>query len=210
MLPAFYRSAWLALAVAFAWYLGAAVAAAAVHVLSEWRPASGPARGALVNLVFLAVLMLPLWRARIWRALRAGPVRRLWLVPLVVAAVIGVNLLLARAGFLPHGQAVLSPGGPVWGAAEAGLVALAAPVVEELFFRQWLWDRLRASWQPAATGIATALAFALGHGEFALATLPLAAGLTLLRLQSGGVLVPMLAHVLQNALTIAVAFAVAG
>jgi len=47
--------------------------------------------------------------------------------------------------------------------ATASMVAILAPIAEELFFRGWLWTGLRRHWAPLPTALATALPWVLLH-----------------------------------------------
>jgi membrane protease YdiL (CAAX protease family) len=51
-------------------------------------------------------------------------------------------------------------------------MTLAASVVEELFFRGWLWTGLRRHWGPAAVGFATSLLWLASHIGEGLSRLP--------------------------------------
>ena len=69
-----------------------------------------------------------------------------------------------------------------------------APVAEELFFRGWLWERLRSRWSEPVVGLVTGCLFAAAHHYAAPLILPAAAALTLVRTHCGGLRASMLLH----------------
>lgn len=78
--------------------------------------------------------------------------------------------------------------------------AVAVPIAEEIYFRGHLLDGARARFGTAAAVALTALAFALVHGipVFVPAYLAFAWMLWKARERSGGLLAPILAHVINN------------
>lgn len=69
-----------------------------------------------------------------------------------------------------------------------------APIVEELFYRGWLWERLRGRWSEPVVGLVTGCLFAASHHYAAPLVLPGAAALTLVRIHCGGLRASMLLH----------------
>ena len=87
-------------------------------------------------------------------------------------------------------------------AAWTAVVSLVA-VAEEIFFRGALWNVLERIWGPVAAWICTSLVFALIHAPlYGWRALPLdvgaGLGLGALRLWSGDVTAPAVAHVLAD------------
>ncbi|MGE3248549.1 MAG: lysostaphin resistance A-like protein [Beijerinckiaceae bacterium] len=82
-------------------------------------------------------------------------------------------------------------------------VAIVAPVVEELFFRGWLYTSLRRSFRPSNTIAITTLLFAAAHSDGGLlypaAILIPGAVLAIVREWTGSTLASMLAHGTYNA-----------
>jgi membrane protease YdiL (CAAX protease family) len=79
--------------------------------------------------------------------------------------------------------------------------AVLAPVVEELYFRGRLLDAFGASLGPAWAGVITSVAFAAIHGipAFLPVYLVFAAVLLVLRRRTGGLVAPIVAHMINNA-----------
>lgn len=108
--------------------------------------------------------------------------------------------MLEAAGVTPPDVAALlrtllpEPALYVW-------AAVLAPVVEELYFRGRLLDVFSAALGPVWAGWITSLAFAAIHGipAFLPAYLVFAAVLLLLRRRTGGLVAPIVAHMINNA-----------
>ena len=182
-----------------------------------------------------SVLVLPLQQGlmvlgavrRGWRVgednLRAGlgwvPVRRRWLVSGLVGctvlfwvAMAGLSLALPELHeFLARARPSLDLprsgdlGYAVW---LLGVVVIGAPVVEELFFRGWLWVGLRQRWGAWRTGAATGLLFLLVHGlggewRTLLVLAPIVFLLSLARELGGSVRASLAIHVANNGLAVA-------
>lgn len=89
---------------------------------------------------------------------------------------------------------------------EACVMVLVAPVVEELWFRGWLWVGLRKHWSFVATASVTAAFFVIVHvpttpqapGHYALA----AGLLTLAREIGASIRAPIAIHVIWNLTTV--------
>jgi membrane protease YdiL (CAAX protease family) len=83
-------------------------------------------------------------------------------------------------------------------------LAVIVPIAEELLFRGYLWDALQR-WLPSwAVLIVTALIFALFHGSplHIVGVLPVGIFLGWLRMTSGSVYAPIVAHMINNALAV--------
>lgn len=166
---------------------------------------SGVAAGALTICAGQAAMLVPVLRWNVARAALRPRMRRPWQVPLVLAAVMGVNVLVIPRFSLPvfgagqTGDAVAA-GDVKWVVLGALSIAVAAPVVEELFFRGWLWNRLASVWSPAAVAVATGMAFVLSHGQYGPSVVPITVALTLLRMREGGVRSSIAVHMGMNVL----------
>jgi membrane protease YdiL (CAAX protease family) len=103
-------------------------------------------------------------------------------------------------------HAALRPAGPIDAVVSIAAIALVPAVCEELLFRGILLPALRR-WLPASAAVAvTAVLFGAIHLDpyrFAFAAV-VGVGLCLLRLRTGSVVAPLLAHGLLNTLTFAV------
>lgn len=223
------------LRVAAAWVLGSALGAAvaAVLVATALGRLGWIAPG---RLTAVAVgLALPLQQAlmalgavrRAWRVgdddLRAGlgwlPVRRRWLVAGLAGSVLlvaGGAIALALAS--PDVVAFMEQATPhleVAGMADAGYVVwivatllVGAPLVEELFFRGWLWVGLRRHWGAWRTGVVTGLLFLALHGlggewQRIVVLAPVTVLLSFARELGGSVRASLAVHVANNALSAA-------
>lgn len=180
------------------------------HALSMTRPAIDLA-GGLAGEALLLIIALWLLRRD---AIAGGPVRRRWLVALLAAipplAVLGLIALVASvpgmtatlrqlapdtAGQAPPASAAMLASGML-------LTVCLAPMAEELFFRGWLWGRLRLYWRPLATAVCTGLLFMLLHLTGGLLkplfVLPSTVLLTLARHYGGGVRASIIVHIVHN------------
>lgn len=138
--------------------------------------------------------------AAFWPALRALP----WRVdPLAIAAGLGIGILwivtAPETGDAPYG-ALTGTALAVWLVARLLGTTLFVPVIEELFFRDYLLLRLVPSgrtWQLAVAVIVSTVAFAALHDRWILAAI---AGLVFvaLTLRSRNVTDAILAHALAN------------
>jgi len=136
------------------------------------------------------------------------PKQQRWI--LVLAPVIGVGLwllgmvprqLVPATGEAPIETLVSFPSGTL----AVGLVAVAVPVAEELFFRGFMFGMLSRRLGGAFAFVLTALIFAAAHAPQAwgawgsLAAIAITGiVLTLLRWWTGSVFVPVLAHLAHN------------
>lgn len=103
--------------------------------------------------------------------------------------------------FLADGEARRSP--LIW-----GIMVLVLPTCEELLFRGALYGALRRLLHPAAAVGASALLFALAHGNLTTLLLPVTAlgvALALLYERTASLTTPILFHALHNGLTMAYA-----
>lgn len=86
--------------------------------------------------------------------------------------------------------------------ATASMVAVLAPIAEELFFRGWLWTGLRRHWAPVPTALATALPWVLLHATDGLLRplflLPAAVILSVARHKCGSVRASIFLHMTNN------------
>lgn len=159
---------------------------------------------------------------RAWRVgdgdLRAGlgwrPVRRWRVLGILLGCVVlAVVAQAALAAVLPEAEAFLRQAEAWQDAMLEGrsaiwslwVVAIGAPVAEELFFRGWLWEGLRPRWGAWGTGIATGLLFLLIHwagGEWRLlpALVPMAIMLSVAREVCGSVRASIVVHAFNNGL----------
>jgi membrane protease YdiL (CAAX protease family) len=98
-------------------------------------------------------------------------------------------------------DAILSAG-PINAVVLIAVIAVIGPLAEELVFRGYIWSRLRAALPAWAVVVATSLLFAAAHLDPAQAIPLVFTGLFLgwLRLQSGSILLPVIAHIANNTL----------
>ena len=199
---------WRSLIAAVAWY-ALAVTLSVIMILLE--QAGRLPRGLGAALAMLAtplVLLIPALRAGGAPGWLRAPAAGLGRVGLAFVAVIVANLVLIHLLQVPVADLRGAPaaGPEPYAALRFLAIALAAPVAEELFFRGWLWSRLSRTWPPHRVALATGLAFAAAHAQYALSILPAAAALSWLRLQ-GGVRAPLILHLAINTLAAAVSLA---
>ncbi len=141
------------------------------------------------------------WRVNAWAIGAGGAIGVLWLLTAPVGA--GRDLALALTGL---GGAAFA----AWVMARTIGTTLAVPIIEELFFRSYLFDRLGAGRSPVRTLVAVFVStagFAVLHDRWLAAGL---AGLVFagLALRPGGRLTDaILAHVVANAVIAAAAIA---
>ena len=137
LLPAFLAGCWFYAAMA-----GAVLTLARLRGGAHWRD-------------------LVAWRA--WSPLRAGSS---WWILLVCGAIWGfaASLIIQRispavddlSGFPRSGLALASA---------FAMIAIAAPIAEELLFRGWIFTSLRARWSFWPANLASAALFAAAHWE---------------------------------------------
>lgn len=166
---------------------------------------------ALVQLLAAVLLIAPLrggWGGRLEALGLASPKQGAWVLGL--ASVVGIALWLAgqlalrlvpSTGESAMGLLVAWPSG----ALAVALASVAAPVVEELFFRGFLFGTLERLWGGTVAFGVTVLIFALLHlpqtwGVWGgiVSILITSLGLTALRWWTGSVTAPALAHLTHN------------
>lgn len=147
--------------------------------------------------------------------LGAGPVRRkgavallsllmlLWAALMIVLIHVFPALRDYVRSVTPDVLAGAGNAGPLVAAARIGLIALLAPLAEEMFFRGWLWEALRRRGRgEAATMVLTALPWLLLHGLDSPGRIPFlipaAVLLSLARRMGGSVRASLAAHVMNN------------
>jgi len=219
--------AWIAAAFA-----GGAIAAgllAAGSVLLRAVPglAAIPAPGQIVYVLIAAsgfqgtLLLGALWQGRRagggdWRAgVGARPIRHARPIVLLCAATIGwlfsfIGLAATFPALNEFAKSVtpgilsdLEHGGPVVVVLKIALVAVLAPVSEELFFRGWMWEALRQrGYAGAMTSVLTAVPWLLLHGIDSpgriLFLIPAALIFSLARYVGGSVLASLAPHLTNN------------
>ena len=201
---------WRTLLAVVLWHVAMGLAGMVALELGTRGIVSGQGATALAYAASLAVLAIPVLRAGLFPALLRRPMRSalLWLV--VLAAVLAANrVMLALSDvpvndLAPQGLAAQGPREAGWFALQCAAIALGAPLVEEHFYRGWLWQRLAPHWPGWAVAAATGAIFALAHAQFALSVLPIAIGLSLLRLHDGGLRAPLALHAAMNIMAVAV------
>lgn len=113
--------------------------------------------------------------------------------PVPSAYAIDINSALATGGWITVVLIVFA-------------VVVLAPVVEELFFRGWLWEGLRHSWRPVPVMLGTALPWLLMHAlDIGIATVALVPGavcFSVARHLCGSVRASAALHGLNNAIVI--------
>lgn len=152
--------------------------------------------------------------------LGAGPVRRRGLVALFVALIIGwLAVYLAVLAHLPRLAAWLASDVPAALALPASpgilllivrvlLIAVLAPLAEELFFRGWLWTALRRSWGAWPTALCTGGFWLALHALTGPARVPIlvpaAILLSLARHYGGSVRASLPVHIANNGSAVAI------
>ena len=105
---------------------------------------------------------------------------------------------------------LILPDGPLGVASAVLLIAVLAPICEELLFRGWIFTALRWRYGFASALWVTAVLFALAHWEktylYALAILPMGLLLGYLRERTGSTRATILFHTLYNSAGLAVSF----
>ena len=195
-------SPWMTLLVAVLWIVGSMAGAYALIWLATDDPEFPVAAW---QITVLALLLVPVLLDRnAFASLRQG-ITKGWAIPLalLLEPIASGILQLAGIGYLVDGGPTAQDmheqflDGPI-----RSLLALwvMAPVAEELFYRGWLWERLRRSWSEPVVGIVTGCLFAASHHYAAALILPSAAALTLVRMHCGGLRASMLLHCGMNVL----------
>lgn len=173
--------------------LGALAGAVGVRVILERSAAAGFAAGAVFGIMLLAAAIAEGWR-----------IERVTVIG-VAGGLLGGAVLVAIPRLLDPATA-----GFVGIQPEAWMLWLAVTILvswsEEILLRGALFDAVRTPAGPLAAIIVTALAFALIHVPlygWSVVPLDLAVGVWLggLRLASGGVVAPALAHMVADLAT---------
>jgi membrane protease YdiL (CAAX protease family) len=163
-------SGWSTLAGLVAIFLGAAVVSALCvtpFVVARGGGMGGPALFSIYVTQFsLSVLVGWLWlrrsgavKLRVGAGWSAAPMVLAGVVLLTAAGIVIEPLLLAFPDkWLENLARVVGRGG--WAIATT---VVAAPLLEELFFRGLMLERLSQRWRPTAAVMATALVFGLAH-----------------------------------------------
>jgi membrane protease YdiL (CAAX protease family) len=127
-----------------------------------------------------------------------------WTFPSWLAEQLGTFVQTETLTVIARG---LTSGGPAERLTLAFAVAVAAPVLEELVFRGYVWRALEAHVGGLAALVGSTLLFCAYHLDpvQSVALLPTAAVLGWLRLRSGSVLPSIVAHFVNNALGVALA-----
>ncbi len=137
-----------------------------------------------------------------WREVGAGILGYITGLPLLLAAAIFVMLLVRFAGKVPvHPLVNEVARGPLYLLLWGFLAVVWAPVVEETFFRGALFGYFRRHLPWAASGICTALVFAIIHPQGWIAVPALAVigfNLSAIREWRGSIIASMSAHALNN------------
>ena len=200
-------SPWRALFAAIGWYALATLAAVPPLLLDRAGYLPRGLGGALTILLVPLVLMVPVLRAapvREWLRLPSAGAEQV-VVAFLLVLLVNSQLLPLLPLPVPVADIGATPGGALgWELLRLAGIAFAAPLAEELFFRGWLWSRLSQAWPPRAVAVATCLAFAAAHGQYAASVLPIAVALTWLRLRGGGLRAPLALHLVINTLAAAV------
>jgi membrane protease YdiL (CAAX protease family) len=160
-----------------------------------------------VGLLAVLVAVAPLG----WAAAQALALRPAGWRP-VIAGVLGTTVLsfaVSRIGLQPEGirqvtEAVIVPQELLWTLA---VLALLAPLVEELVFRGLFYGWLAGRWGSIVALIASSLAFAAAHVEPAHAILVLPLGLWFgwLRRWTNSLLPSLVAHMVNNGVAVVAA-----
>jgi len=155
-----------------------------------------------IALAGVAVAVAPLGRA----ALPALGLRRVgWSYPVIgTVATLVLSVAVSQLGIEPQGVKHVVKGLP--GNVLAGLVLLAvlAPLVEELIFRGLLYGWVAGRWGGLAAWLVSSLAFAAAHYEPAHVLLVLPLGLLFgwLRWRTDSLVPSLIAHILNNGLAL--------
>ena len=190
-----------------AWLLAAFAATVLLGALLEWlggawsAAAPGVVLFGLHGLVGVHVARTERGKLRTWFRLHARALT--WGLgggAALLAVNVGYGAVLEWAGVVPPDVAEMLRGLLPLPALVAW-AAVWAPVIEEMYFRGRLLDALTIHASPAWAALITSAAFALVHGvpEFIPAYLLFAAVLLWLRRRTGGLVAPIVAHMINNA-----------
>lgn len=139
-----------------------------------------------------------------------GPIANPFIVAVIgVGACASVVLVVAAHyyGYLEASAVASTQEKSLWvHVFEACIMVLVAPVVEELWFRGWLWTGLRKHWSMAATAFLTAAFFVVVHAPatvWAPLQYALAAGImTAAREVGGSIRASVAVHIIWNLTTV--------
>jgi uncharacterized protein len=161
-----------------------------------------------------ALLLIARWRGGgDWRSLVAwcGPLwplrdKVLWMIA-ALGLVYGLASSAALAHFYPESDSwLMMPHGALAIVLLFLVAVVVAPIVEETYFRGWIFTSLRRSWGRWPAVIVSALLFALAHYEsthlYALAVFPLGLVLAGLRERTGSAGTSMLFHAANNLIAV--------
>ncbi len=130
----------------------------------------------------------------------------------IVFGVVGTTVLsfaVSQLGVQPEGVKQVTEG--IQGTSQAlktlGVLALLAPLAEELVFRGMLYGWLAGRWSNAVAFALSSLAFAAAHTEpvHILMVLPLGFWFGFLRWRTGSLVPTIVAHVINNSIAVAAA-----
>lgn len=154
----------------------------------------------VIGLAGVAIAVAPLGRG----ALPALGFHRVGWKPVVlgVLGTLALSVAVSQTGLEPEGmkQAMKVSREPAQFAAALLVMALLAPLVEELVFRGLLYGWVENRWNPTAAVIVSSLAFAAAHYEPAHIILVLPLGLLFgyLRRHTGSIVPSLVAHMMNN------------
>ena len=155
--------------------------------------------------------------------LGAGPIRRRKLIAVFAVLMIGwvCNYIAVLIRFrtlattistgLPSAHAAQMAGHPIVLVIALLLAMIVAPLLEELFFRGWLWTGLRRSWGAWPTAVITSGMWLVAHAPGGLLRVPLllpqAILLSLARHYGGSARASVAIHIVNNATAAAIQIA---
>ena len=161
----------------------------------------------LVGLLAVAAAVIPLGRMA-WPALGLRPTG--WR-PLVLGALgtLALSVVVSQSGLQPEGmkQALNVSAQPAQLLAALLVMAVLAPLVEELVFRGLLYGWLESRWGSTVAFIVSSLAFAAAHYEWKHIVLVLPLGLLFgyLRRRTNSLVPSLVAHMANNGVAVAAA-----
>jgi membrane protease YdiL (CAAX protease family) len=199
--PALEEGAWLLLAVAATWFIGAGLQALGGRAAAA---APGATLFALHGLVGLHVLRTERAKLSGWFDFdRRGAILGVAGGGALLAFNAGYGLVLELAKITPP-DTVAQLRGFLPGPLLVAWAGVLAPAVEEMYFRGRLLDALDVRVGRGWSAAITSTLFAAAHGvtELVPAYVGLALALLWLRRRSGGLVAPILAHMINNAVAL--------
>lgn len=161
-----------------------------------------------VGLLALALAVMPLGRINALRALGFRPVGWRPLV-LGVLGTLALSVAVSQSGLQPEGmkQAMNVSREPSQFVAALLVIAVLAPLVEELVFRGLFYGWLEGCWNSGVALIVSSLAFAAAHFEpsHILLVLPLGLFFGYLRRRTDSILPSLVSHMVNNGFAIVAA-----